>query len=108
MINVINNDKYCKKLLILLHGQKHPAQYHKIKKESFFILHGKVELKINKKIITLDSGNLKTIKAKEVHEFSSKNGAIIEELSTTSVKSDSFYIDKKINNNRNRKTYIYL
>ena len=108
MINVINNDKYCKKLLILLPGQKHPAQYHKIKKESFFILHGKVELKINKKIITLDSGNLKTIKAKEVHEFSSKNGAIIEELSTTSVKSDSFYIDKKINNNRNRKTYIYL
>ena len=107
MINVIN-DKYCKKLLILLPGQKHPAQYHRIKKESFFILHGTVNVKINKKKILLKSGTLLTINPKEVHEFYSSKGAIIEELSTTSIKSDSYYIDDKINKNKSRKTFIYL
>ncbi len=107
MINVIN-DKYCKKLLILLPGQKHPAQYHKIKKESFFVLHGTVDVKINKKNIKLKSGKVQTINPRDVHEFSSKKGAVIEELSTTSLKSDSYYIDNKINKNRERKTFIYL
>ena len=37
-----------------------------------------------------------------------KKGAVIEELSTTSLKSDSYYIDNKINKNRERKTFIYL
>ena len=108
MINVIN-DKYCKKLLILLPGQRHPAQYHKIKKESFFILHGVVDLKINNKKMKLKSGSLYTINPKDVHEFSSSNGAIIEELSTTSIKSDSYYLDDKINKNKiKKKTFIYL
>lgn len=107
MINVIN-DKYCKKLLILLPGQKHPPQFHKIKKESFFILYGTVDLKINKKNIKLKRGKVQTINPKDVHEFSSKKGAIIEELSTTSMKSDSYYLDNKINENRERKTFIYL
>jgi mannose-6-phosphate isomerase-like protein (cupin superfamily) len=107
MINVIN-DKYCKKLLILLPGQKHPAQYHKIKKESFFILYGTVNVKINNKNLSLKSGSLLTINPTEVHEFYSSKGAVIEELSTTSVKSDSYYIDNKINKNKSRKTFIYL
>ena len=46
--------------------------------------------------------------AKQIHKFSSKKGAIIEELSTTSIKSDSYYLDEKINNNKDRKTFIYL
>ena len=32
----IYNDLYCKKLLFLLHKQKHPEQYHKLKQETFF------------------------------------------------------------------------
>ena len=107
MINVIN-DKYCKKLLILLPGQKHPPQYHKIKKESFFILYGTVNIKINNKNLFLKSGSLLTINPNEVHEFYSSKGAVIEELSTTSDKSDSYYIDDKINENKSRKTFIYL
>ena len=30
------------------------------------------------------------------HEFSSVNGAIFEEISTTSYRDDSFYADEKI------------
>tara|TARA_B100000989_G_scaffold120958_1_gene89248 strand:+ start:493 stop:1998 length:1506 start_codon:yes stop_codon:yes gene_type:complete len=107
MINIVN-DKYCKKLLILLPGQTHPAQFHKLKTESFFILFGSLNLKLNKKIIKMKVGDFITIKAHETHEFQSKNGVIIEELSTSSIKSDSFYIDKKIMNNKNRKSVISL
>ena len=47
---------------------------------------------------------------KEIHSFSglSKDGAVIEELSTTSTSKDSYYLDKKIENNKNRKSYISL
>jgi D-lyxose ketol-isomerase len=107
MITVINKI-YCKKLIIILPNQKHPAQFHKKKQESFFILYGKVNLKINKKNLNLNPGDLKTIKPGEIHEFSSKTGAIIEELSTTSMINDSFYIDKSIHKNKNRKSFITL
>jgi len=107
MISIINN-QYCKKLLMVLPGQSHPSQYHRIKKESFFVLFGNVKLSIDKKIFNLNAGDLKTIYAKQIHKFSSKKGAIIEELSTTSIKSDSYYLDEKINNNKDRKTFIYL
>ena len=107
MINVINN-KYCKKLIIMLPGQKHPEQYHKIKEESFFILHGNVSLLLNNKRYYLKEGMLKTILPRTKHKFFTKKGCIIEELSSTSKSDDSFYIDKKINNNVDRKSYISL
>ena len=107
MIDVINHS-YCKKLIIMLPGQKHPAQFHKTKEESFFILYGKVNLLLGKKKYYLKTGDLKTIKKGEVHFFSTKKGAIIEELSTTSIKSDSYYLDKKIVQNKERKSFIYL
>lgn len=107
MISVINQS-YCKKLILMLPGQKHPEQYHKIKQESFFILHGTVQLILNKKKYNLKTGDLITIQKKNIHAFSSKNGAIIEELSTTSIKEDSYYLDKKITANKNRKSFIYL
>ena len=107
MITVINKI-YCKKLIIILPNQKHPAQFHKKKQESFFILYGKVNLKINKKNYNLNPGELKTIKPGEVHEFSSKTGAIIEELSTTSMVNDSFYIDKSIHKDKDRKSFVIL
>ena len=92
----------------MLPGQKHPAQFHKVKEESFFVLHGTINLSLDNKKYIMKPGDLKTIKRKMVHEFYSKNGAIIEELSTEHVKSDSFYLDKKIEDNKNRKSFIYL
>jgi mannose-6-phosphate isomerase-like protein (cupin superfamily) len=107
MINIINN-AYCKKMIIMLPGQKHPAQFHKIKEESFFILHGSIELILDRKKFKMKPGDIKTIKKKQVHEFYSKNGAILEELSTEHVKSDSYYLDSTIEKNKKRKSFIYL
>ena len=110
----IHNEKYCKKLLFLLENQIHPDQFHKKKQETFFVLFGKVKLFLkekNKKIIkNLSEGDTYTIKPYVVHKFiaNSKYGAVIEELSTVSSKSDSFYVDKKINRNKDRKTFVSI
>jgi sialic acid synthase SpsE/mannose-6-phosphate isomerase-like protein (cupin superfamily) len=113
MITIVNKN-YCKKLLFLFKGQKHPAQYHKKKTETFEVLFGDLILitKLNgksKKRI-LKSGDIYTIQKKEIHEFTtnSKNGCIIEEISTRSIRSDSYYLDKKINLRKKRKSYISL
>lgn len=111
----IHNELYCKKLLFLLPKQVHPKQYHKKKTETFFILFGKIELTIikNNNIVFkkhLKTGETFTIKPYEIHKFvcKSNKGSVIEELSTYSSVSDSFYVDKKINNNLERKTFISL
>lgn len=110
----IHNSKYCKKLLFLLKNQTHPEQYHKKKQETFFILYGKIKLELTerkkKQIKVLSAGDILTIKPGVIHKFNaiSQSGAVIEELSTSSSRTDSFYVDKKIHKNENRKTFISL
>lgn len=113
MITILNS-KYCKKLLFILNKQSHPAQYHNKKQETFFVLYGrvKIEIKRNKKVIKkiLNEGDLITIFPKDIHSFvgMSKDGCVIEELSTKSFSNDSFYLDKEISDNNSRKSFISL
>jgi len=100
------NRSYCKKLLILLPGQHHPAQYHKKKEETFRLLYGDVELILDKEKLTLNPGGIITIEPKQIHEFSSKNGCIIEEISSTHFTDDSYYVDAGINKSLHRKTVV--
>ena len=93
-------------LLVLLPNQNHPEQMHKKKEETFHILYGSVNLIINGKPRLLSSGDVVTILKKQRHSFNTKKGAIIEEISTTHYKNDSFYTDKKIMKNDNRKTIL--
>ena len=109
----IHNSKYCKKLLFLLKNQIHPEQYHKKTGNFFyFIWKNKIELTERKKkqIKVLSAGDILTIEPGVIHKFSalSQSGAVIEELSTSSLSTDSFYVDKKIHKNKNRKTFISL
>jgi len=101
------NREYCKKLIVSLAGQKHPTQYHKEKEEAFHILHGTVMLKINdepeKEYLP---GDIVVIERGMKHSFWSPTGSIIEEISSTHIKNDSFYIDENILKNKNRKTQI--
>ena len=113
MITILNS-KYCKKLLFIFKNQKHPFQFHKKKQETFFILYGQIKLMIkrNKKTLVkiLKEGDIATIHPKDIHSFlgMSSDGSLIEELSTKSEKIDSFYIDKSINQNKDRKSFISL
>lgn len=106
MITLVNNE-YCKKILIMLPNQSHPEQFHKLKKETFLILFGEVVVKLDNKPKKLFPGDKLTILPGQKHFFSSgKKGAIIEEISSTHKKSDSYYTDNKIQKNNNRKTIV--
>ena len=105
MLTVVNR-AYCKKLLIVMQGQKHPEQYHQQKEETFHILHGTVHLELDGVIQTCAPGDVVTVSPGVRHAFTSPDGAIIEEISSTHFQNDSFYIDPAISENRNRKTII--
>ena len=105
MLTVVNRE-YCKKILILLPGQTHPEQYHKNKEETFHVLWGEGLLIIDDEKHFLNAGTVHTILPKQRHYFESNNGIIIEEISSTHFTNDSFYTDKNIMQNKDRKTLL--
>jgi sialic acid synthase SpsE/quercetin dioxygenase-like cupin family protein len=105
LINVINRE-YCKKLIVLLPGQKHPEQYHHIKEETFVVLCGDVTLTLDGANKNCHTGDVATVTRGMKHIFTSENGAVIEEISSTHHKDDSYYTDASILQNKDRKTII--
>lgn len=96
IVDIINRS-YCKKLVIVLPGQKHPTHYHKIKEETFQLLWGDLEIKLyDNQTTILKPGDSLLVEPNTPHSFSSENGAIIEEVSTTHIKGDSVYEDEEI------------
>ena len=95
IISIINRE-YCKKLLIVLPGQSHPSHMHKVKEETFQLLYGELDVTIEGKHRHMMPGDTQTVLRGEYHDFSSKTGAIFEEVSTTHIKGDSYYEDPKI------------
>ncbi|MFC1807310.1 N-acetylneuraminate synthase family protein [Candidatus Omnitrophota bacterium] len=105
LINFVNRE-YCKKLIVMLPGQEHPEQYHKVKEETFQVLYGDILLDLAGIKREHKSGDIITINRNTKHSFSSKKGAVIEEISSTHHGDDSYYTDKAIAKNDNRKTMI--
>jgi sialic acid synthase SpsE/mannose-6-phosphate isomerase-like protein (cupin superfamily) len=105
MLTVVNRD-YCKKLLVSLPGQLHPEQYHNQKEETFHVLHGELELRLDGKAQILKPGDVVTVMPGVRHAFKSATGAVVEEISSTHFKNDSFYTDETINLNPNRKSLL--
>jgi N-acetylneuraminate synthase len=95
IISIINRE-YCKKLLIVLPGQKHPVHAHKVKEETFQLLYGDLHVDIEGRERHMKPGDIQTVLRGEKHSFTSTKGAIFEEVSTTHVKSDSYYEDSRI------------
>ncbi len=102
LIKVVNRE-YCKMLLVMFPGQNYPVHYHKLKEESLHILHGDLTMNFEDEKKKLKEGDIITIKRGLNHSFNTKNGVIIEEISTTYFKGDSYYEDKAISDNKDRK-----
>ncbi len=105
IINVINRE-YCKKYIVLFPGQSHPEQYHKVKEETFVIVHGDVRLTLDGVEAKGRRGDIVTVKRGTRHRFASEGGAVIEEISSTHYRDDSYYSDEAITRNRDRKTIL--
>ncbi|MCO5185707.1 MAG: N-acetylneuraminate synthase family protein [Anaerolineae bacterium] len=95
IVNLINRE-YCKKLIVMLSGQKHPNHRHKIKEETFQLLWGDLTAMLDGEEVHLKPGDKLLVERGAWHSFSTVNGAIFEEVSTTHIKGDSYYDDSRI------------
>lgn len=95
IVNLINRE-YCKKLVILLPGQRHPNHKHQIKEETFQLLWGELEIRIDGETRQLKPGDKALVPRHTWHSFRSERGAIFEEISTTHLRGDSYYEDPAI------------
>jgi len=102
------NREYCKKLIVVLPGQKHPSHFHKRKEETFQSLSGDFEYILDGRKKVLKPGETALVQPGVWHEFWSKEGCIVEEVSTTHYNDDSIYSDKEINDleRSQRKTVV--
>ena len=91
------NRTYCKKIIVVLPGQSHPTHHHLRKEETFELLYGDCKLVVNDKLHELELGNTIVINPKDRHGFSSENGCVFEEISTTHYTNDSIYEEPSIN-----------
>jgi sialic acid synthase SpsE/mannose-6-phosphate isomerase-like protein (cupin superfamily) len=100
------NREYCKKIIMLLPGQENPFHTHKIKEETFHVLYGSMDINIDGEDKEYTAGDIVTVERNKKHSFSSKTGAVMEEISTTHYKNDSYYDDETIAETADRKTYM--
>ena len=105
MATIVNRE-YCKKLIMILPGQTHPEQLHKVKEETFHVLHGDVWVNIDGQEKQITRGDVVVIERGMKHSFGSGTGAVIEEISSAHWGEDSFYTDPKIMQNTDRKTLL--
>lgn len=106
LIDCVNRE-YCKKILIVLPGQNHPAHYHAQKEETFVILHGDLSITLNGEEKHLGKGDVMTVERKVNHNFFSEKGCVFEEISTTHIPNDSYYGNAESFVNP-RKTRVHL
>jgi N-acetylneuraminate synthase len=104
-ITVINRE-YCKRLMVVLPGQKHPEQWHDVKDETYHILHGDLIVELDGKQFIHKGNDVITIPHGVRHSFWTKGGAVIEEVSSSYSPRDSFYTDPAIAANSTRKTFV--
>ena len=107
LITVVNRE-YAKKILVQLKGQSHPLHMHKLKEETFLVLHGVLDIELDGAKHTLRPGEQITVLPGAWHQFSTETGCVFEEISTTAYKSDSYYRDKEISKmtSEERKTKV--
>jgi len=97
---IINNAKYCGKLLHFKKGATFSDHYHLNKDETWYVLEGKLELRYYdltnaKRIIKqIGPGTVVHIPPAAPHQLHAKEKSIVLEVSTPHEESDSYRIGK--------------
>ena len=98
---LVNNDKYCGKVLYFVKGKKCSWHYHKIKDETFFIQSGKILLKwshqddiLEANEIVLEKGDTWHVDVGQRHQMIALQDTELIEFSTQHFDEDSYRIVK--------------
>jgi len=101
--NWIANDLeagYCGKYLFLYAGQSCPRHRHKLKKETFFIMRGRVRIHYQDREMILNAGDTLTIERWIDHEFTGLEDSVILEVSQPTVVDDNYFTAEGISYGR--------
>ena len=103
-VELVNNESYCAKFLVLKPGYQCSLHCHKVKKETFIVYEGVVELEVldlegYKSVNRLEEGDSYTLEPQYYHRFSTPAGATILEISTPHSDSDVYRLvdSRKLN-----------
>ena len=88
---IVNNQDYCGKVLVLKVRQRCSIHYHQIKKETFFLISGKIILEVGIKRIIMTPGTSITIVPNMRHRFTGiDETSEIVEFSSQHFEDDSY------------------
>jgi mannose-6-phosphate isomerase-like protein (cupin superfamily) len=98
---IVNNEKYCGKVLYIVKDKKCSWHYHKIKDETFYVQSGKIVLyygfehdKTKASGIILEKGDTFHIPVGLVHQMYALQDTELFEFSTQHFDEDSYRIEK--------------
>jgi len=98
---IVNNEKYCGKLLFFVKGKRCSWHYHKLKDETFFIQSGKILLKwsdgddiINSHEVILAKGDSWHVNIGQRHQMIALEDTELFEFSTQHFEEDSYRLIK--------------
>ncbi len=87
---------YCGKFLFMFDGQTCPRHYHKMKHETFFVVKGRIRMRMGDDEFVMDQGDVLTMPQGTYHSFTGLGNALILEVSMPSVRRDSFFENKHL------------
>ena len=91
---IVNNEKYCGKILNVDKGYKCSYHYHKLKDETFYILKGFVEMTIEGETSLMVTGDTLRLEPNTKHTFCALKDSKILEISTQHFEDDSYRLTK--------------
>jgi len=87
---------YCGKYLFVSDGQSCPVHRHRVKHETFFILKGKVMMRLGKRRFRLEEGGVLPVKPGVLHGFTGIGPCLLVEISKPCVIADNYFDDRSI------------
>lgn len=90
---------YCGKFLFVFDGQTCPYHHHRVKHETFFVVKGRVRMRVGDDERLLDEGDVLAMPPGTGHSFTGIGPALILEVSMPSTLHDNFFADPAIGDN---------
>ena len=101
---IVNNEKYCGKILHFQKGKKCSIHYHELKDETFYLIQGKLEVLVadspdeyekgNIKKFILNQGECLHLWSRRIHQMLALEDSKLIEISTQHFEDDSYRIVK--------------
>jgi D-lyxose ketol-isomerase len=86
---------YCGKYMFVFDGQTCPLHSHRRKHETFFVVKGRICLRVGRKTLRLSEGSVFPVAPGVVHSFMGEGNALLLELSTPCQIADNVFVEPR-------------